>query len=281
MKPIQMPSIGLGTYELRGNAGVSLVRAALQCGYRLLDTAWAYHNEAILGNALEAAYEKQGLKRQDVFLTSKIGWFIDSAYYTVMNRSERTAIDIAEKQLNASLKKLRTDYLDLLLIHFPYTEYLNEVWNFMANLKKKGVVRFIGVANFREKHLWALQGEIPDVNQFEISPLATRENLVSLCQAKGIQVQAYSPLRCLGHSKLKNSELIRNMCAKYSCSLAQLVLRWNTQQGIVPLPKSTHAERIRQNISLNFEIEAVDMQSISSLNENFHYCFESTNCPGF
>jgi diketogulonate reductase-like aldo/keto reductase len=180
---VKMPAIGMGTYPLQGEAMIKAAVAATNCGYRAFDTAHAYGNEASVGNALQEVYRLNGLKRTDMFITSKIGEDHDHGipdgklFYASSPNEPKNIKDIVSKQLNETLKDLRTDYLDLLLIHWPHPDYFVEVWKALEDEYQAGKVRAIGVSNCRERHLMKLieAGTIcPMVDQFEFHPLNTK-----------------------------------------------------------------------------------------------------------
>jgi diketogulonate reductase-like aldo/keto reductase len=287
---VEMPSIGMGTYPLQGGAMVKAAVASTKCGYRAFDTAHAYGNEVSVGNALQEVYRVNGLKRADVFITSKIGEDLDHGipdgklFYASTPNEQKDIKSIVSIQLNETLKDLKTDYLDLLLIHWPHPDYFVEVWKALEDEYHAGKVRAIGVSNCRERHLKKLidtSSICPMVNQFELHPLNTKKELIAYCQQLGIQVEAYSPLMVMNR-QLMESPILKSLSRKYSKSIPQIVLRWDIQQGIIPIPKSGNPGRLQQNIDIfDFELTADDMKAIDSLNENYRGLVESTYCPGY
>jgi diketogulonate reductase-like aldo/keto reductase len=287
---VEMPSIGMGTYPLQDEAMVKAVVAATKCGYRAFDTAHAYGNEVSVGNALQEVYRVNGLKRADVFITSKIGEDLDHGipdgklFYASTPNEQKDIKGIVSKQLNETLRDLQTDYLDLLLIHWPHPDYFVEVWKALEDEYRTGKVRAIGVSNCRERHLKKLieTGTIcPMVNQFEIHPLNTRKELIAYCQQIGIQVEAYSPLLLVLHRKMENP-ILKSLSLNYNKSIPQIILRWDIQQGVIPIPKSGNPVRLQQNIDIfDFELTDDDMKGIDSLNKNYKGLVESTYCPGY
>lgn len=285
-----MPAIGMGTYPLQDEALVKAAVAATKCGYRAFDTAHAYGNEVSLGNALQEAYRVNGMEREDVFITSKIGDDLNHGipdgklFYASTPNEQKDIKGIVSKQLNETLKDLKTDYLDLLLIHWPHPDYFVEVWKALEDEYRAGKVRSIGVSNCRERHLKKLieAGTIcPMVNQFELHPLNTRKELIAYCQQLGIQVEAYSPLLAMNR-KLMESPILKSLSLKYNKSIPQIILRWNIQQGVIPIPKSGNPQRLQQNIDIfDFELTDDDMKGIDLLNENYKGIVESTYCPGY
>lgn len=287
---VEMPCIGMGTYPLQNKAMTIAVLAATRFGYRAFDTAHAYGNEVCLGNALHEAYRKNGLQRTDIFITSKIGENLDHGipdgkiFYASYPNEKRDIKSIVSKQLNATLKKLQTDYLDLLLIHWPHPDYLIEIWNAMEDEYITGKVRAIGVSNCRERHLEKIieAGKIcPMVNQLEIHPLNTKKELITYCQQLGIQVEAFSPLLVMNR-KLMDASILKLLAQKYNKSIPQVILRWDIQQGIIPIPKSGNPTRLQENINVfDFKLSEDDMKEIDKLNENCKALVESRYCPGY
>lgn len=287
---VQMPGIGMGTYPLQGRAMTKAVVAAVQCGYRAFDTAHAYANEGSLGNALQEAYRISGVKRAEVFITSKIEDRLDNGtpdgklFQGFSPNEKRDIRGIVAEQLTETLKHLQTDYLDLLLIHWPHPDCFVDVWKAMEDEYRAGRVRSIGVSNFRERHLQKIidAGSIvPMVNQFELHPLNTKKNLIKHCQRLNIQVEAYSPLLVM-RPEIMNAPVLSSLAKKYNKSLPQIILRWDVQQGVIPIPKSGNPERLRENIDIfDFELTPEDMQGIDSLNQDFIALSESWYCPGY
>ena len=285
-----MPAIGMGTYPLQDAAMTRAALAAVDCGYRAFDTAHAYGNEKSVGNALQEVYRVGRVKREDLFLTSKIGDDLDSGipdgkwFYASTPGEQKDIKGIVSKQLDETLKHLQTDYVDLLLIHWPHPDYFVEVWGAMEEEYHSGRVRAIGVSNCRQWHIERLLegGTLcPMVNQIELHPLNTKKSLVAYCQQLGIQVEAYSPLKLMVDQKTPDPVLV-SLSQKYGKSIAQIILRWDIQQSIIPIPKSGNPSRLQENINVfDFELSDADMESIDSLNEDRKYIIESRYCPGY
>lgn len=284
-----MPRIGLGTFPLKGELLENAVIAALKCGYRMFDTAHNYGNEDHLGNALKIAAQKIGVKREEIFLNTKVdedlweGKNDGKLFYKKEVNESKNIFAIVKNQVETSLKRLQTDYLDCVLIHWPYPDYLLEIWKALEVLHKQGIIKYIGVSNCRERHLKKIMADceiMPMVNQVQISPLNTMQELSDFCKKNDIALQIYSPLMLL-KSKLKNNDTLLDLSKKYNVCPTQIILKWNLQNGNVPFPKSSNSERIKQNITLDFEIENSDMQKINSLNENYQFLPESIYCPGY
>lgn len=287
---VEMPYIGMGTYPLKDEALTKAIIAATNCGYRAFDTAKAYGNEESLGNALQEAYCVNHLDRSDVFITSKIGENLHHGipdcklFYATYPNETRDIVGIVSNQLNQTLKNLQTDYLDLLLIHWPFPDYFLEIWKAMEDEYRSGRVRAIGVSNCRERHILKIINAgyiVPMVNQFELNPSNTKKSLIDFCHKQGIQVQAYSPLSVM-NQKLVNAPILKLLADKYNKSIPQIILRWHIEQGVMPIPKSGNPIRLQENIDiLDFELTNEDMNGIDLLNENYTTLVESRYCPGY
>ena len=247
-----MPMLGYGTYKVEGDAHPErCVTDALEVGYRLIDTATFYHNEGDVGKAVG----KCGIKRDELFLTTKL-------WTDVTNESQ------AFSSVERSLKLLGVDYLDLLLIHWP-TAHSVEVWQAMLKMREQGLVKSVGVSNFKPHHLQqviAASGVVPAVNQVELHPVFQQKELRAYCKQKGVVVQAWSPLM---RSVLLNDEKLSAIAAKYGVTVAQLILRWDVESGIATIPKTTNKSRMAENFGIfDFEITAEDLQRIDALDQN-------------
>ena len=248
---VKMPMLGFGVFQITDPEECrKAVLCALENGYRSIDTAQAHGNEEAVGQAIKDS----GIPRDELFITTKL-WITDVCY------------EGAKKAFAASLEKLGLDYLDLYLIHQPYHDYYG-AWRAMEEFLKEGRARAIGVSNFdmgRIADLIAFNEVKPAVDQIESSPQFTNQPLVDELSAKGIATEAYSPLGGTGGDLLAIPELAE-IGAKYGKSAAQTVIRWHIQRGVVVLPKSTHADRIRQNIDVfDFVLSDDDMAAISAM----------------
>lgn len=259
---VSIPWVGFGTYKAADEEAAGCVKAAMEAGYRHIDTAYFYGNEAGVGRGVAEAMALQGLKREDIFVTSKV-WNTDRGYEKALAAFEKT------------MQNLRLEVLDLYLIHWPAAahqydnwEELNvSTWKALTELYKEGRVRAIGVSNFLPHHLKALmETEIkPMVNQIEYHPGFLQEETVRYCRENGILVEAWSPL---GRGRVLNHPVLIELSEKYRKSTAQLCLRFCLQNGILPLPKSVNHERIRENGDIfDFEISSEDMERIHNLGE--------------
>ncbi len=248
---VMIPQIGFGVFQVEdGPQTVDAVRTALEDGYRHIDTASVYGNEASVGKAIA----ESDVDRADLFVTTKL-WNDDI-------RKHRTKDAFQE-----SLDRLGLDYVDLYLIHWP-AEGWQEAWAAMQELYAQGRMRAIGVSNFERNHLTELLEQtdvLPAVDQVESSPTFPNQDLIDFCHGKDIAVEAWSPLGGTGGNLLTDQRLL-DIGEKYGKSSAQVVLRWDLQRSVIPLPKSVHSTRIMQNIHVfDFELDESEMQLISSL----------------
>lgn len=249
----QMPGLGFGTYLISDQETMDhTIQAAWDQGYRLIDTAMLYRNEDLLGTSLQ----KLGLPREALFLTSKVAEIVQGYDQTL-------------KAVEGSLKRLQTNYLDLLLIHWPVREHFFETWKALEQLKADGKVRSIGVSNYTIAHLELLATqakEMPVVNQVEYHPYLNQQALVDYDREKDIVTEAWSPL---GRRAVLDDPMIAKMAHHHQKTVAQIILRWELQHGVVPIPKSTHAERIQENTGVfDFELAEDEMGMIDLLNKN-------------
>lgn len=254
---VQMPGFGLGVFKVEeGQELVNAVKAAIRHGYRSIDTAAVYENEAGVGTAIREALEESLVKREELFVTSKL-WNADQGY------------DSALAAFEATMEKLGLDYLDLYLIHWPVQGKYKDSWGALETLYRDGRVKAIGVSNFQIHHLKdVMEGaEIkPMVDQVEFHPRLTQKDLLLYCREQGIQMEAWSPLM---QGELLNEPLLQEIGAKYGKTVAQVILRWDIQHGVVTIPKSTKEARIIENASIfDFSLSDEDMNRIDGLNED-------------
>lgn len=261
---VDIPLLGLGVYQSPpGNTTQDAVRHALECGYRLIDTARVYGNEKDVGLAIR----ESGLPREEVFVTTKL-WNSDHGYDSTIRACEE------------SLRRLGLKYLDLYLIHWPVSSFRNESWRAMERLLRDGKCRAIGVSNYTINHLnelLASSDTVPAVNQVEFHPFLYQQKLLEYCRGHGIQLEAYSPMtrgERLGDPKVVEIAK-RNMRTP-----AQTLIRWCLQHSVVAIPKSVRKERILENRkALDFTLSSSEMKVLDSLNEDFRTCWDPSNLP--
>jgi diketogulonate reductase-like aldo/keto reductase len=261
---VEMPMLGLGVWQAApGEATRRAVTAALAAGYRHVDTARAYRNEADVGAALRAS----GLPRRDVFVTTKL-WNSDHGY------------DPALRAIDASLAALGLEQVDLYLVHWPVEGLRGETWRAMERILSDGKARAIGVSNYTVRHLDELLGQArvpPAVNQVEFSPFLNQRALLAHCRRHGIQLEAYGPL-VRGHRM--DHPVLARVAASRRRTPAQVLLRWGLQHGLVVIPKSVHEERIRENAGLyDFALDAAEMGALDALDEGYRTSWDPTDVP--
>lgn len=254
---VKMPWFGLGVFKVEdGEEVVSSVKAAIKNGYRSIDTAAVYQNEEGVGQAIKEAMEQYGVAREDLFVTSKV-WNSDLGYETAIAAYE------------TSLAKLGLAYLDLYLIHWPKAGKYKEAWRALETLYKEGRVKAIGVSNFQIHHLEDVlrDAEIkPMVNQIELHPRLTQQEIRSFASGHGIVIEAWSPLM---QGKLLDEPVLKAIADKHGKSTAQVILRWDLQNGIITIPKSIKENRIIENAAIfDFELSAEEIAQIDGLNQN-------------
>ena len=250
---VEMPLLGYGVFLVPPQEAEQCVTDALEVGYRLIDTAQAYYNEEGVG----AAWRKSGLRREDLFLVTKV-W--------ISNAGEERAY----KSIDESLRKLQTEYIDLLLIHQAYGDVFG-TWRAMEKAYREGKVRAIGVSNFQAGRFFDFAHYVelkPMVNQLQCNALAQQTCIEPIHAEFGTKVMAWGPLGGQGAEGIVKSEVLAAIGAKYGKTAAQVALRWLTQRGIVAIPKSTHKERMAQNFDIfDFTLSDDDMSQIDTLNQ--------------
>lgn len=259
---ISIPTLGLGTYlNDNGEQAIDTMLYAMEIGYRHLDTASMYNNEREIGQTVR----ESGTPRENIFVTTKL-WNSDHGYQNTIDA------------FNRSLDKLKLDYVDLYLIHWPVEELRLESWRALEKLYSDGLCKAIGVSNFMEKHIDELLENsqiVPAVNQVEFSPFLYLNDLQQYCDSKGIALESYSPLT-KGY-KLSDLRLI-TFAEKYNKSTSQILIRWCLQKGVICIPKSSQKEHIKENADVfDFQISENDMILLDNLNENYHSTWDPTD----
>ncbi len=261
---VKMPQLGYGVYQVTQNECERCVLDALKVGYRSIDTAQSYFNEEQVG----AAIEKSGIDRKEIFLTTKV-WIEHYGY----EETKKSVLD--------SMRKLRTDYLDLCLLHQPFSDYYG-AWRALEELYESGKIRAIGVSNFypdRLVDLCSFARIRPMVNQVEVHPLNQQVEAKKWMDKYDVQIEAWAPFG-EGRCGMFENPVLNEIGAKYHKSAAQVILRWHLQRGVVVIPKSTHIERMQENLNVfDFELSSEDMEKIASLDTKTS-AFFSHDDPG-
>lgn len=251
---VEMPILGYGVFKVPSIECEHCVREALSVGYRLIDTAQAYFNEEGVGNAIN----KSGISRNDIFLVTKV-W--------ISNAGENKA----EASIDESLQKLKTDYIDLLLIHQAYGDVFG-TWRAMEKAYKAGKARAIGVSNFQAGRFYYFAHYVdikPMVNQLQCNPLVQQRGIEPLMSEYGTKMMAWGPLGGESVTDIANNDLLTDIGRNYGKSAAQVALRWLIQRGVVAIPKSTHLDRMRQNIDIfDFSLTDEEMMKIKAINRH-------------
>ena len=285
-----MPMLGLGTWKSGPGEVYQAVLWALEAGYRHIDCAAIYQNEKEVGDALKEAFDKGIVKREEVWVTSKL-W------------NNAHEIDKVEEGLQKTLADLQLTYLDLYLIHWPislksgvtfpkdgndFLDYktvpLTDTWKGMEALKEKGLTKHIGVSNFNKAKLSEIIGAcqvVPEMNQIEIHPYLPQEVLVSFCKEKGINLTAYSPLGSADRPKARQKEddpilmehkVFKDIAKKHEASVAQVLIAWSLHRGIAVIPKSANKDRIKANLaSKDIELDKDDLKAIGEITSRHRY----------
>lgn len=269
---VELPPIIMSTNWMDYPTMKEVVTAGLKIGFRAFDTARDYGNEHIVGRVFKECLAEQGLKREDIFITTKIG------------NSQQRLGNISE-QIDMSLKNLQTDYVDCWLMHWPYPDHYIDTYHKMEKVYQEGKVRAIGMANYHVRHfqkLWEAGFDVaPHCVQFEHHPMRTADDIVTFCREHNIAIQAYSPL-CRMIDPIKNSPILKAIAERTGKSIGQVILRWHYQHQSVPCFKSLKPKRLAENFDIwDFELTAEDMAAINSMDCDYKYHLESASCPGF
>lgn len=247
---VSMPRLGLGVWQASDSEAEYAVQVAIDAGYRLIDTAAMYGNEQGVGRAIR----NSSVPREDIFVTTKV-WNTDHGYEAAINAFEK------------SLKRLDLDYIDLYLIHWPTPArgLFVETWQALEDLYSTGRIRAIGVSNFMPEHLDTLLQSteiVPAVNQIEIHPDFQQEHVTRYCREREIAVESWSPLGG-SRSSLLDEQIVVDIASLHNKTPAQVVLRWHLQSGFIAIPKSIHADRIRENFDIfDFELNETDINEL-------------------
>ena len=257
---IEMPLLGFGVFQIPGAEECEqAVTDAIETGYRLIDTAASYKNEQAVGNAIR----KSNVPREEMFITTKL-WLQDAGY-------EKTKVAFQK-----SMDLLQLDYLDLYLIHQPFGDIYGS-WRAMQELLNEGKIKAIGVANFQPDRLMDLisnSGFTPAINQIETHPFHQQVDTQKFLQENRVQIQSWGPF-AEGKNNLFQNEVLAGIGNKYTKTVAQVVLRWLTQRGVVAIPKSVHKERMVENFDIfNFELSADDLDAIAKLDRKESLFFD-------
>lgn len=261
-----LPQIGFGIYLIDDQHMTQTIKTAFEAGYRLFDTASFYKNENSLGSAIK----QLGIPRHEIQIATK-AWPNEMGYQGIKDA------------LHTSLDKLQTDYVDFYFIHWPIKDKkkLSETWTAMEEMKDEGLIRSIAVCNFNPHHFDAIQAGhryAPVINQIERHPLLSQEDILNYNRSHGIATQAWAPL--MHGNNVLNMEVIRELALKYRKTPAQIILNWDIQQGVVPIPKSATPSRIEENYhALEFALSREDMRKIDALNSNERYGKDPDSYP--
>lgn len=252
---VKMPRLGLGVWKTDNASAAKSVSAAIQAGYRLIDTAKQYGNETGVGAGIREGLEKTGLNRKDLFVTTKV-FNGDQGYESTL------------AAINGSLERLGLTYLDLYLVHWPVDGKFVDTWKALEELYYAGKVRAIGISNFdveRTQELLEYANVTPVINQMEFNPLNQEADVLAFAKLTGTVLEAWSPL---GGGAALNNETIQTIAQRHGKSAAQVIIRWDWQRGVVAIPKSSHIERIKENADIfDFSLSAEEMQAINELDE--------------
>jgi len=242
---------------------VKSISNSLKLGYHLIDYSAAYRSENLIAKAIS----KSGIKRENIFITSR-----------VTNRQQYDGT--VREALLQSLKKLNIDYIDLFMFHWPVTDHFVNTYKEMEKLYKEGYIRALGVCNCHQHHLEKILNEceiVPALNQIEVHPLFTQKPLIEFCKKNGIQVEAYTPL-ARNDDRLQKNPILKGLCKKYNKDIAQIILRWDFQNGVIPIPRSANPRRQASNIDIfDFELTDEELSAIDSININSRLRFDPDN----
>jgi len=249
----QMPLLGLGAYDMHGREAEEAVATALEIGYRLIDTAQMYGNEAEVGKAVR----NSAVPRKQIFVTTKVN-------------NHQQGYESTLRAFEESLRKLNIDYIDLYLVHWPIKGKRKDTWRALETLYRDEKVKAIGVANYLMSFLKELEGYatiVPAVNQVEFSPFLFLKEEKAYCKKQHIQLQSYSPLT---RGKKFGDPTLQRVAQKYGKTPAQILIRWNLEHGVSTIPKSSSRKRLQENFDVfDFSLDGDDLKQLDGLNANF------------
>jgi diketogulonate reductase-like aldo/keto reductase len=269
-----IPKLIIGTFGIENDKIISdLICTAVKSEIKIgIDTAPSYKNAELIGNSIQSCLDR-GWSRNDFFITDKID------IIQMINYKGKI-----ESFVESRLRKLQTDYIDLLLIHWPYDDYFIETWLAFINLFSNGKIKKIGVCNIRERHIKKLITTTnfkPHVVQIERHPLNNFNELINYLKNQNIRIQAYSPFARM-HNKITSNENLINISKRHNKELSQIILAWNIQNDIIPVFKTSKSKRIISAIdSININLSKSDIAIIDSINEDYKFYLESLGCPNF
>lgn len=257
---VKMPQLGLGVWKSSIDDAAKAVQTALANDYVLIDTAKQYGNESGVGKGIQAAIDAGTTTRQNVFLTTKI-----------YNGDQFGDYDHIRQAFNGQLKALQTNYVDLLLIHWPVDGHYLQTWKALEAILKDGQARAIGVCNFDVERMTKLLDAAtvkPAVNQIEFNPSIRQPEIVKFCRAQGIKMEAWSPL---GNGRLLQNPVVKSVAENHGKTTAQVEIRWGLQHGMIEIPKTVHEDRMRQNAAVfDFQLTGDEMKQLDSLDQEKH-----------
>lgn len=290
---ILIPAQGLGTYNIPEKFMVSSIKAAYELGCTLIDTASAYGNEHLIGDAIKQLESENILCRKELYIQTKVGDKIDKLgcpigyyFYNSSSCPNHDTKSVVKMQVENSLRSLQTDYLDMVMIHWPYYDVLNDIWAALEDLYEQDIIKSIGVSNCCKRHIERIlrtANVVPMINQINISPINTHSEDCEFFRENNIIVEAYSPMNVLRNNTFKKKQQDLFMLPdKYHKTMQQIILRWFFQKNIIALPKSKTPARISLNYDIyDFEISEEDMVKIDAANFNYQFLTESLYCPGY
>lgn len=268
------PWIFMGTFQNNDfDLLLNNVQTGIQNGVLGFDTAPSYKTESILGKVVKTLIAKEVVKREDLFISDKVdAWQMQEGNGNV------------RKYVVDALQKMQLSYFDLILVHWPIPEYFYSTLRCLSEIKKEGLINYIGVCNVRLGHLKRIQsnvGILPDFIQNEIHPLNICEEVVNWCNDKNIKIMAYSPL-CRMNKKIIESPILQELSIKYNKTIGQIVLRWHLERGIIPVFMTHNPKRIAENTAIkDFSLDKNDVERINAMNDNYKIFLESNGCPAY